>query len=219
MFNDMPDNYKEILDKIKNGDSSAFSLISDELKDKAFSLIMNILKNKEDAEDTLQESFLKLYRAIIENKFGEKSKLSTYFYSIVFNTAVDNYKKLKSKRFSIVSIDVEDSMFEEGDDLVKKYYETKIDKNVYDENQDVNSDKRLTRTEIENIVSNYVKSLPEQYSVILTMFYINELSHEEITEILKLPLGTVKNRIFRAKSKLKEIILKKYPEQELLLYV
>ena len=51
------------------------------------------------------------------------------------------------------------------------------------------------------------------------MFYINDLSHDEISDILKLPLGTVKNRIFRAKANLKEIILKKYPEKEILEYV
>ncbi len=105
----MPESYNEIIGNIKNGDTSSFRIIADELKDKAFSLIMKILKNKEDAEDTLQEAFMKLYRAISENRFEERSKLSTYFYTIVYNTALDNYKKLKSHRFSIVSLDVADS--------------------------------------------------------------------------------------------------------------
>ena len=69
------------------------------------------------------------------------------------------------------------------------------------------------------IINDYINSIPEQYSIILTMFYINDLSHDEIAGILKLPLGTVKNRIFRAKNKLKEIILKKYSEEEILQYV
>ncbi len=116
----MPESYSEIISNIKKGDTSAFKIIADELKDKAFSLTMKILKNKEEAEDSVQESFMKLYRAITGNQFEERSKLSTYFYTIVYNTAVDYYKKLKSQRFSIVSIDVEDSNFEEGDDLVKK---------------------------------------------------------------------------------------------------
>ena len=59
----------------------------------------------------------------------------------------------------------------------------------------------------------------EHYSVILTMFYVNELSHKEISEILSLPLGTIKNRIFRAKEKLKEVLLRKYPTEELLEYI
>ncbi len=211
--------YSEIIESIKKGDTASFRIIADELKDKAFSLIMKILKNKEEAEDTLQEAFLKLYKAITGNQFEERSKLSTYFYSIVYNTAIDNYKKLKAHRFSIVSIDVDDSNFEEGDDLLKKYYESEIDKNVYEERHEINTDKKLSEAEIQGIIQNYINNIPEQYSIILTMFYINDLSHEEISDILKLPMGTVKNRIFRAKAKLKEIILKKYSEEEILQYV
>ena len=215
----MPESYSEIIENIKKGDTSSFGLIADELKDKAFSLIMKILKNKEEAEDTLQEAFMKLYRAITGNQFEERSKLSTYFYSIVYNTAIDNYKKLKSQRFSIVSIDVEDSNFEEGDDLLKKYYEQDIEKNVYEERHEISTDKKLSVDEIKHIIQKYINNIPVQYSVILTMFYINDLSYEEISDILKLPIGTVKNRIFRAKAKLKEIILKKYSEEEILQYV
>jgi len=215
----MPESYSEIIENIKKGDTSSFGIIADELKDKAFSLIMKILKNKEEAEDTLQEAFMKLYRAITGNQFEERSKLSTYFYSIVYNTAIDNYKKLKSQRFSIVSIDVEDSNFEEGDDLLKKYYEQDIEKNVYEERHEISTDKKLSVDEIKQIIQKYINNIPVQYSVILTMFYINDLSHEEISDILKLPIGTVKNRIFRAKAKLKEIILKKYSEEEILQYV
>lgn len=215
----MQESYSEIIESIKKGDTSSFKIIADELKDKAFSLTMKILKNKEEAEDSLQESFMKLYKSISESQFEERSKLSTYFYTIVYNTAVDNYKKLKSQRFSIVSIDVEDSNFEEGDDLLKKYYEKEIIQDVYEERHEISTEKKLSENEIQLIIQNYIDSIPEQYSVILTMFYINDLSHEEISNILKLPTGTIKNRIFRAKAKLKEIILKKYSEKEILQYV
>jgi len=215
----MSEPYSEIINKIRNGDSAEFRIIADEMKDKAFSLTIKILKSKEEAEDSLQEAFMKLYRAIIENQFEARAKLSTYFYSIVYNTAVDNYKKLKSKRFSIVSIDVDDSNFEEGDDLLKKYYENEIKQSVYEERHEMSSDKKISGREVEKIIKSYIGHIPEQYSVILTMFYINDLSHEEISDLLKLPIGTVKNRIFRAKAKLKDIILKKYPEEELLQYV
>ena len=80
-------------------------------------------------------------------------------------------------------------------------------------------EKEISENEIENIIKIISITFPGQYSVILTMFYINDLSHEEITGILKLPVGTVKNRLFRAKSKLKEIILKNFSEEEILQYV
>ena len=204
---------KRISENIKNGDTAGFSDIVREFSGKAFALTLRILGNKEDAEDSLQEAFMRLYRAIVSGQFEERSKLSTYFYTIVYNTAVDHYKKIKAKRFSIISIDVEGDNYEEGDDLNKSYAES------HHSTGSSYSDKATGENEVSKIIGNYITSLPEQYSVILTMFYINDLSHEEISNILKLPIGTVKNRIFRAKSKLREIILKKYSEEEILQYV
>ena len=108
---------------------------------------------------------------------------------------------------------MEGDNYEEGDDLNKSYSES------HHSTGSSYSDKATGENEVSKIIRNYITSLPEQYSVILTMFYINDLSHEEISNILKLPIGTVKNRIFRAKSKLREIILKKYSEEEILQYV
>ncbi len=204
---------KRISENIKNGDTAGFSDIVREFSGKAFALTLRILGNKEDAEDSLQEAFMRLYRAIVSGQFEERSKLSTYFYTIVYNTAVDHYKKIKAKRFSIISIDVEGDNYEEGDDLNKSYSES------HHSTGSSYSDKATRENEVSRIIGSYITSLPEQYSVILTMFYINDLSHEEISNILKLPIGTVKNRIFRAKSKLREIILKKYSEEEILQYV
>jgi RNA polymerase sigma-70 factor (ECF subfamily) len=206
---------KEILGKIKAGDTFAFSRLVDGLKDKAFSLTIKILKNTQEAEDSLQEAFIKLYKAITEDRFEAKSKLSTYFYTIVYNTALDHYKKVKTKRFSIISIDVEDADFKEGDDLVKRFYEGEIQGGY--ENKP--AEKYADEKEMQELVNRYIENLPVQYSVILTMFFINDLSHDEMSKILKLPVGTVKNRIFRAKAKLKELILKKYSEEEILQYV
>lgn len=88
---------KELISKIQHGDINAFSDFVDDLKDKAFSLTLGILKNTEEAEDSLQEAFIKTYRAIVENKFKGDSKLSTYFYTIVYNTAVDSLKSPEEK--------------------------------------------------------------------------------------------------------------------------
>jgi len=197
---------KELISKIQHGDINAFSDF-DDLKDKAFSLTLGILKNTEEAEDSLQEAFIKTYRAIVENKFKGDSKLSTYFYTIVYNTAVDSFKKSRRKNFSMISIDVEDVSFKEGDELT-----VSPDSLISEES----FDKKISDNEIQSIVKNYLNKIPVQYSLILILFYVDGLSHEEISNLLGLPVGTVKNRLFRAKEKIKEIILSKIPEHEIL---
>ena len=209
----------EIIERLVSGDESSFRDFVEEFKDKAMSLTVKILKNSDEAEDSLQEAFIKFYRALVQNQFQGKSKPSTYFYTIVYNTALDHYKRLKRTSFSMISIDVNDSNFKEGDELVSRFNQTEIDRNTLPEDRSVNTDKVISSSEIQSIVNSYIEHLPEQYSVILNMFYINELSHKEICDILELPLGTVKNRIFRAKEKIRELILKKYSEEEINQYI
>jgi len=209
----------EIVNKIQQGEVESFKEFVEEYKNKAFSLTIKILKNREEAEDSLQEAFMKLYKAIMQKQFECKSKLSTYFYSIVYNTAVDFYKKIKFKKFNIVSIDVNDANFREGDELTNRFYEKDVDSNILSKGRGFDPESEISEKEIQCIVNEYINSIPEHYSVILNMYYINGLSHTEITNILNIPVGTVKNRIFRAKEKLKDIILEKYSQDEILEYV
>lgn len=209
----------EIINKLITGDESTFRDFVEDYKDKGYSLTLKILKNPDDAEDALQDAFIKFYRALIHDRFEGRSKLSTYFYTIVYNTALDHYKKKKKMAFSMISIDVNESNFKEGDELTSGFKHSDIDRNVLPESIDANTDKVMSAAEIQSIINKYIENIPEQYSVILNMFYINELSHSEICEILKLPLGTVKNRIFRAKEKIKDLILRRYSEDEILQYI
>lgn len=207
----------DIIKRIQNGESQLFSEIANTYKDKAFSLTMKILKNREEAEDSLQDAFMKLYRAIMNGNYEAKSKFSTYFYSIVYNSAVDLYRKYNVRSFNITSIEINDSNYSEGDELSFNF-ESKIDTNEVNTN-DYSTEKKVSETEIKNIINRYINAIPEQYSVILNMFFLNDLSHEEISVILKIPVGTVKNRIFRAKEKMKELLFRHFNKEELLEYI
>lgn len=207
----------DIIKRIQNGESQLFSEIANAYKDKAFSLTMKILKNREEAEDSLQDAFMKLYRAIMNGNYEAKSKFSTYFYSIVYNSAVDLYRKYNVRSFNITSIEINDSNYSEGDELSFNF-ESKIDTNEVNTN-DYSTEKKVSDTEIKNIINRYINAIPEQYSVILNMFFLNDLSHEEISVILKIPVGTVKNRIFRAKEKMKELLFRHFNKEELLEYI
>lgn len=204
---------RDIISKVRNGHVESFRYLIERYKDKAFSLALRILKNRNEAEDSVQDAFMKAYRAITSGNYEETAKFSTYFYTIVYNTAVDYYRRYYMKNLNIVSIEVTDSMYSTGDEINKSYYGA----SVIPESE--SAEKTINDADIKLIIEKYVASIPEQYSVILNLFFINDLSHDEISKILKIPVGTVKNRIFRAKEKLKEILLKEFSRQELLEYI
>jgi len=204
-----------IIKKIQAGKIDEFEEIVNRYKDRAMTLAMRILKNSEDAEDALQEAFIKTFRAIADKQFEERSKFSTYFYRIVYNTAIDFYKKHKAKTFNLINID-DTKKNDDGEVTDINSFEMSIDRDKYQMSGVYDTDRMTLDNQMQEVVNRYLEEIPEKYSTILTLFYINDLSHEEIAETLKLPLGTVKNRIFRAKDKLKEVLMKKYSETEIL---
>lgn len=204
-----------IIKKIQAGKIDEFEEIVNRYKDRAMTLAMRILKNSEDAEDALQEAFIKTFRAIADRQFEERSKFSTYFYRIVYNTAIDFYKKHKAKTYNLINID-ETRKNDDGEVTDINSFEMVIDRDKYQMSGVYDTDRMTLDNQMQEVVNRYLEEIPEKYSTILTLFYINDLSHEEIAETLRLPLGTVKNRIFRAKDKLKEVLMKKYSETEIL---
>jgi RNA polymerase sigma-70 factor (ECF subfamily) len=209
-----------VIKRIRKGDVNSFEQIVDKFKSRAYMLCLKILKNEEDAEDALQEAFIKTFKAIMEGQFEERSKFSTYFYRIVYNTSIDHYKKHKTRNYDLLRLDAPVPYNDtSGEDTAFKDYVLEIDKSKYGYEDIYKIDKKAAENEIQQIVNTYIEHLPEKYSVILTMFFLNDLTHDEISKILNLPLGTVKNRIFRAKEKLKEILLKVYPLEEIVEYV
>ncbi len=207
-----------IIKKIQNGSIDEFEEIVNRYKDKAMTLAMRILKNTEDSEDAIQEAFIKTFRAIVDKQFEERSKFSTYFYRIVYNTAIDFYKKHRSKTYNLINID-NNRVGDDGEIMDISNFEMNIDRNKYYMSGAFETDRKAIEGEMQDVVNKYLEEIPEKYSTILTLFYINDLSHEEISETLKLPLGTVKNRIFRAKDKLKEVLLRAYSPEELIEFI
>lgn len=209
----MKDLEANILARIRKGDINEFEHIVNKYKEKAFTLTVRILKNHEDAEDSLQEAFIKTFRAIIDDRFEERSKFSTYLYRIVYNTALDFYKRHKSREYNLISMDsgfMQDT--DESDDFWN--IESQIDESKTGAPN--RTDAKVMESEIQDFVNRFLAAIPEKYSVILTLFYMDDLSHDEIADVLKLPLGTVKNRIFRAKEKLKEMMVSKYSPETIM---
>jgi len=173
----------EIIKSVNCGNKHNYKLLVDRYKAKAFSLLFRMLKNKEEAEEVLQDSFIKAYFALPDFKY--ESKFSTWFYKIVYNSCLSHLSKLKRRQeLEYISID----------------YENEFGKQ--DENILVN----LEKTNLQ--LYQYIDMLPIKYSLILILFYIDELSINEISTTLNLSVSNTKVHLHRARTLLKNILEK-----------
>ena len=182
---------QEIIDSVKLGNQSDYSMIVDRYKDKAFSLLKKMLKNAQDAEETLQDCFIKAYNSL--SSFKGEAKFSTWFYRIVYNTALT---KLSSKKRKTEN---EMSSVDEHFDLKSDY-----DYNVSE------------RKDMSELIHELVNKLPEKHSAIISLFYLDEMSCEEISKVLNISLSNVKVMLHRSRNALKDIIIKNDLVEELI---
>ena len=182
---------QEIIDSVKLGNQSDYSIIVDRYKDKAFSLLKKMLKNEQDAEETLQDCFIKAYNSL--SSFKGEAKFSTWFYRIVYNTALT---KLSSKKRKTEN---EMSSVDEHFNLKSGY-----DYNVSE------------RKDMSEFINELVNKLPEKHSAIISLFYLDEMSCEEISKALDISLSNVKVMLHRSRNALKDIIIENNLVEELI---
>jgi RNA polymerase sigma-70 factor, ECF subfamily len=185
----MSDTDRDIIQRVLNGDVRSFGILVDKHKTKAMTLAVRILKNREDAEEALQDAFVRVFRAL--STFEWKSSFSTWLYRIVYNTCITAARK-KDRKFDISL----DAVNEEGQ-------LTEI------ESDELQPDIELESNEFTQIVYEEVEKLPAVYGSTFTLFTIQEMSYEEIVQVTGLPLGTIKARLFRARTMLREAIFKR----------
>jgi RNA polymerase sigma-70 factor (ECF subfamily) len=144
-----------------------------------------------EAEDIAQEVFIKINGSL--NDFRPESKLSTWIYKIATNLALD---KLRSASFR--NHKKTDSISELGIEL--------IDKHIYTENRDDQTDQQIIRKEMNKCIQNFIEELPENYKIVLVLSEFENLKNNEIADVLNISVDTVKIRLYRAKAKLKDVL-------------
>jgi RNA polymerase sigma factor (sigma-70 family) len=171
----------EIIESVKKGNQSDFALIVDRYKGRAFSLLKRMLRNDMDAEEVLQDCFLKSYNAL--STFRHDSKFSTWFYRIVYNTALTKVSGKKRK------IQNEMSSVEDNPQL------------------ESSNDFRITEEESQSeFIKKLIDKLPVNYASVINMFYINEMSCEEISEVMETSVANVKVLLYRSRNALRDIM-------------
>ncbi|RLQ93248.1 RNA polymerase sigma factor SigW [Falsibacillus albus] len=176
---------KRIKQVIK-GDQNAFSEIVELYKDKVFQICFRILGNRHEAEDIAQEAFLRAYVNI--ESFNQKRKFSTWLFRIATNLCIDRIRKKKPDYY----LDAEVA----GTEGLNMYSQVAADV--------VMPEDELENLELRDIIQQEILKLPQKYRSVIVLKYIEELSLNEISEILDIPLGTVKTRIHRGREALRK---------------
>jgi len=178
------DNEQALLQRAQKGDQDAFAALVDEHQRYIYNLALRVLKDEDEALDLTQETFVRAWAAL--PNFRGQSQFRTWLYRIVTNLC---YNRLPNLRRSLTDL---------GDDVIAEIPETDL---AFD-NPARGFESRELRSHLQDAIGN----LDENYRLLISLRYQNELSYEEIANMLNLPLGTVKTGLFRAKEQLRHAL-------------
>ena len=166
------------IDKVLGGDANAFRELIDRYRDYVFTAALRIVKNREDAEEVAQDSFIKAFESL--SHFRGDSKFSTWLYSIAYRKSLDRLRKINRNR----AVELND------------------DRTEYDVGHIENALGFMIAEERRQVVRDCLKKLPEQDAALVTFFYFEELSIKEIAEITELTQDNIKVKLHRSRKKL-----------------
>ncbi len=169
-----------------HGDQKAYEALLARHNKAIFHVVMKIVRNREEAQDLVQETFMKAFNALAS--YRSEYRFSTWLYKIAANCAIDFVRK---KRIEALSLD---KPIETKDGRV----EFEVPDSSWDPEQD------LVRKQKLKSIEEAIDSLPDKYREVIIYRHRGDKPYEEIADILKVPVGTVKARIFRARELLKK---------------
>jgi RNA polymerase sigma-70 factor (ECF subfamily) len=181
------DDELELVARAREGDTASFSVLLRRYEGKIFRLAMNITQNREDAEDVLQEAFLKAYEHL--DQFQGNSKFYTWIVRIAVNQALMKLRKRRSDR--AVSLD---EQIDTGEDTVVREIAA----------WDPDPEQRFSQEELHTILTEAIDELSPIYRTVFTLRDVDGLSTEETAEALDLTVPAVKSRLLRARLQLRE---------------
>lgn len=177
-------NERELIARLQKRDEAAFEELIRQYEKKVYTLCFRMCGNSEDAEEAAQDAFLALWRGI--DRFRQESTLSTWIYRLATNACIDTLRRRK-KQSGSVSLDDEE-LFVDAVDTSPQPQET------------------VEHRETQKLLQEGLSALPEEYRKVLILREIEGLSYTEIAESASIELGTVKSRISRGRSLLRNFL-------------
>ncbi len=167
---------KETIARVLQGEQHAFAVIVEHYKDKVFALVFRMMRQRETAEEVTQDIFIKVFQNL--SSFKEQSAFSTWLYRIAYNTAISEIRKRKL-------------IFQE----LSEHYFVSL--------KDDSSEKEIEEQRIGEL-NRLVSALPPEEAALITLFYHDDKSMEEISRITGISLSNAKIKIHRTRNKLRE---------------
>ena len=182
-----------LVEQSRQGDAEAYGQLVRRYQNKIFRLAQHITQNREDAEDVLQETFLKAYEHL--DQFQGNSKFYTWVVRIAVNQALMKLRRRKNDK----SVSLDETIDTGEDTIVREIA-------AWDEDPE----KRLSREEMGEILDTAIQSLEAPYRSVFVLRDIEELSTEETAEALDLSVPAVKSRLLRARLQLREKLTRQF---------
>lgn len=176
-----------LVNRCKENDAASFELIVHRYKNKIHNFVSRMVSNPEDAEDVTQEVFLRVYTRI--HYFRGDSSFQTWLYRVATNLCVDRSRRVKRQVPQAFSLDESYDDEDRGNG-----------REIADERSDPFHE--VARGELKRVVQGGLAKLSEKLRTVIVLYDIQGLSYEEIAQVLGVPIGTVKSRLFNARAEL-----------------
>ena len=187
-------NELELIQLLRAGDELAFKSLVANYQDLVYNTALGVVQNSEDAEDVAQEVFIQVYRSI--DQFKGDARLSTWIYRITTTKALDHIRSRKrKKRFAFIT-----SLFGPNDELVHEPIDFQ------------HPGVTLDRKEQAALLFRMIEQLPDNQKVAFTLHKTEELSYQEIADVMKLSVSAVESLLFRARQNLRKLLEKYYQQ-------
>ncbi|WP_168123865.1 RNA polymerase sigma factor SigW [Paenibacillus sp. HB172176] len=168
------------------GDRQAFEELVDLYQGKLYHMAYRMLSSRQEAEDVVQETFLRVYKNL--ERFDDTQKFSTWIYRIATNLCIDRLRK----RRPTYSLDAESNDYEglDGYSMIPS--------------DDRTPESELILTDTQRIIQEAMESLPPKYKTVMMLRYLHDLSLQEVGDILGMPVTTIKTRVHRGREFLRK---------------
>lgn len=180
---------RNLVKRLQNGDQVAFRALFDRYNRRAFAVAMGVVKNPEDANDVVQDAFIKVHKHI--GNFHGNSSFYTWLYRIVMNLAIDHVRKARKTT--------------DFDDRIKRD-DAAGDGTLLPRIMDESPGKNVQRQELTTHIQAALAELPDYHRAVIVLREVEGMSYEEMAEALEVPKGTIMSRLFHARKKMQEML-------------